>query len=366
VRRTDLFTDGVPKVFKGKPHHFDVLSAIPYPQALLLPSLDDGTFLLRAIFPLTVDKDFKGLNLHGKPVPVLGVLEIVLDMTGQYRSAIRSQWLILAGFAVSTFILFFLLHFVARKAEVTLEKRMAHSRQLEAQLHQAEKLASMGRMVASIAHEIRNPLGIIRSSSEFLMRRHKSDDAMTQAMLTAIYDESCRLGTTVNDFLDYARPRQPRRDSVCLSHVIDKAMAFLGGEFQRTGVEVESSLPGDLFVLGDMDLLYRAFYNILSNAHQAMDGPGRIVISGGTSDSGGTFISFRDTGPGFNEDALQKAADPFFTTKDSGTGLGLPIVQAIVESHGGILKISNAPDGGAHIVIEFPAPAEKKEELPHE
>ena len=366
VRRTDLFTDGVPKVFKGKPHHFDVLSAIPYPQALLLPSLDDGTFLLRAIFPLTVDKDFKGLNLHGKPVPVLGVLEIVLDMTGQYRSAIRSQWLILAGFAVSTFILFFLLHFVARKAEVTLEKRMAHSRQLEAQLHQAEKLASMGRMVASIAHEIRNPLGIIRSSSEFLIRRHKSDDAMTQAMLTAIYVESCRLGTTVNDFLDYARPRQPRRDSVCLSHVIDKAMAFLGGEFQRTGVEVESSLPGDLFVLGDMDLLYRAFYNILSNAHQAMDGPGRIVISGGTSDSGGTFISFRDTGPGFNEDALQKAADPFFTTKDSGTGLGLPIVQAIVESHGGRLKISNAPDGGAHIVIEFPAPAEKKEELPHE
>ncbi|MBQ9105165.1 MAG: two-component sensor histidine kinase [Mailhella sp.] len=222
VRRTDLFTAGVPQVFEGKPHHFDVLSSVPYWRALVTPNLTDGTFLLRTIFPLTVDSDFKGLRLHGQPVPVLGVLEIVQDMTAQYRSAIRSQWLILGGFAVSTFILFFLLQFVARKAEVTLERRMARNRQLEAQLHQAEKLASMGRMVASIAHEIRNPLGIIRSSSEFLLRRHKSDDSTMQAMLTAIYDESCRLGTTVNDFLDYARPRQPRMDEVSIRSVVDK------------------------------------------------------------------------------------------------------------------------------------------------
>jgi signal transduction histidine kinase len=189
---------------------------------------------------------------------------------------------------------------------------------------------------------------------------------MTQAMLSAIYDESCRLGTTVNDFLDYARPRQPRKDAVVLRHVLDQAMAFLGGEFQKNGVEVEVNLPEDTHILGDRDLLYRAFYNILSNAQQALDGEGRIFIEGGTDGAGKTWLNFRDTGPGFAEDTLQKAMDPFFTTKDSGTGLGLPIVQAIVESHGGILKISNAPDGGAHIVIEFPAPAEKKEELPHE
>lgn len=366
VRRTDLFTEGVPQVFKGKPHHFDVLSSIPYHQALLKPTLEEDTFLLRTIFPLTVDSDFKGLRLHGQPVPVLGVLEIVLDMTGQYRSAIRSQWLILGGFAISTFILFFLLQFVARKAEVTLERRMARNRQLESQLHQAEKLASMGRMVASIAHEIRNPLGIIRSSSEFLIRRHKSEDAMTQAMLTAIYDESCRLGTTVNDFLDYARPRQPRQDTVFIRQVIDKAMAFLGGEFQRSGVEVENLLPEDLSVLGDMDLLYRAFYNILSNAHQAMGEAGRIRISGEKDAAGKTILRFQDTGPGFSEDALEKAMDPFFTTKDSGTGLGLPIVQAIIESHEGTMKLSNAEEGGAVIVIEIPAMTEKKEEKPHE
>ena len=356
VRRTDLFPDGVPLVFKGKPHHFDVISSVPYAQALAMPSIEDGTFLLRTIFPLTIDSDFKGLNIRGNATPVLGVLEIVQDMTAQYRSAIRSQWLILGSFAVSTFILFFLLQFVARKAEVTLERRMVRNRQLEAQLHQAEKLASMGRMVASIAHEIRNPLGIIRSSSEFLLKRHKSEDNMTQAMLTAIYDESCRLGTTVNDFLDYARPRQPRKDTVVLRHVIDQAMAFLSSEFQKNGVEVQIDLPEESSIRGDRDLLYRAFYNILSNAQQALEGEGKISIEGGTDATGNTWLSFRDSGPGFAEDALKKAMDPFFTTKDSGTGLGLPIVHAIIESHGGTMTLSNATEGGALIRMEFPSP----------
>lgn len=354
VRRTDLYTAGIPLVFEGKPYHFDVLSSIPYVQALITPNLENGTFLLRTIFPLTVDTDFQGLRLHGQPVPVLGVLEIVQDMTPQYRGTIRSQWLIIAGFFISTLILFLLLHFVARKAEYTLSRRMARNRQLEAQLHQAEKLASMGRMVASIAHEIRNPLGIIRSSSEFLIRRHKTEDATTQAMLSAIYDESCRLGITVNDFLDYARPRQPRQDIVNIQDIINKAMAFLGGEFQRLGVEVHTNLAPDITVSGDADLLYRAFYNILANAQQAMNGPGEIFIESSLPEEGRTVLSFRDTGPGFSEDALAKAMDPFFTTKDNGTGLGLPIVQAIIDSHGGSMKLSNAPQGGALITISLP------------
>ena len=355
VRRTDMYTAGIPLVFEGKPHHFDVLSSIPYAQALITPHLEDGTFLLRTIFPLTVDTDFQGLRLHGQPVPVLGVLEIVQDMTPQYRGTIRSQWLIITGFFISTLILFLLLHFVARKAEYTLSRRMARNRQLEAQLHQAEKLASMGRMVASIAHEIRNPLGIIRSSSEFLIRRHKTEDATTQAMLSAIYDESCRLGTTVNDFLDYARPRQPRQDSVNIQDVINKAMAFLGGEFQRLGVEIHTKLSPDLTVAGDADLLYRAFYNILANAQQAMNGPGEIFIESSLPEEGRITLTFRDTGPGFSEDTLSKAMDPFFTTKDNGTGLGLPIVQAIIDSHGGSMRLSNATQGGALISISLPA-----------
>ena len=354
VRRTDLYTAGIPLVFEGKPHHFDVISTISYAQALITPQLKNGTFVLRTVFPLTVDKDFKGLSVRGDTMPVLGVLEIVQDLTSNYQSTIRAQWMMIAGFIISALVLFFLIHLVARKAEETLSRRMARNRQLEAQLHQAEKLASMGRMVASIAHEIRNPLGIIRSSSEFLIRRHKSEDSVQQAMLTAIYDESCRLGTTVNDFLDYARPRTPRKDDVSIPDIINKAMAFLEGEFQRQNITIHSNLHPSLCIKGDSDLLYRAFYNILSNAQQAMGGPGEIYIDNQFNTDGHTIITFRDTGPGFSSEAIKKATDPFFTTKDSGTGLGLPIVQAIITSHGGTLSLSNASEGGALVTIDFP------------
>ncbi|WP_298065758.1 ATP-binding protein [uncultured Mailhella sp.] len=360
VRRTDMYTAGIPLVFEGKPHHFDVLSTISYARALVTPQLKNGTFLLRTVFPLTIDKDFKGLRVHGEAVPVLGVLEVIQDLTSSYQSTIRAQWMMIAGFLISALILFFLIQLVASRAEETLSRRMARNRQLEAQLHQAEKLASMGRVVASIAHEIRNPLGIIRSSSEFLIRRHKSEDAVQQAMLTAIYDESCRLGTTVNDFLDYARPRTPRKDDVNVPEVINKAMVFLEGEFQRQQVVIHSSLGPSLIVKGDADLLYRAFYNILANAEQAMNGPGEIFIDSRLSADGHTVITFRDTGPGFSPEAIEKATDPFFTTKDSGTGLGLPIVQTIISSHDGKLSLSNASGGGALVTVNFP-PAVSKE-----
>lgn len=360
VRRTDLYTPGIPLVFQGTPYHFDVLSTVPYVQALFTPGLPDGSFQLRTVYPLSIDKDFEQLNQAAQETPVLGALEIIQDVTSHYKIAIRSQWLIMAGFLVSSLILFILLQVVARQAERILGERMARTRQLEAELHQSEKLASMGRMVASIAHEIRNPLGIIRSSAEFLMRRHKDVDSTSQPILEAIYDESCRLGTTVNDFLDYARPRRPRQDEVNVVDVIGKAMAFLGGEFQRQGVEVNLDLPKPFPVFGDADLLYRAFYNVLVNAQQAIQGPGRIVIRGTHADDGLAELSFQDSGPGFPPEALAKSLDPFYTTKDTGTGLGLPIVQSIVTSHGGTLELANAPEGGAVIRLFFPAPPLKE------
>ena len=297
----------------------------------------------------------------GKPESlVTGVLEITQDITDDYDSVVRFQWLILATCLGSSTILFAILQFFIIKAERTLAERMSRNRKLEAELHQNEKLASMGRVIASIAHEIRNPLGIIRSSSEFLIRRTPEQEkgSPAQRILTAIFDESCRLSQIVNDFLDYARPRVPRQDRVDLNALLNQATGFLDGALKRLGVECVRDTEGSLFVLGDKDLLYRAVYNILVNAYQAIGTNGTIHIRGERRDDGMIALSFHDSGPGFPPALLHKLLDPFFTTKDHGTGLGLPIVNTIITSHNGKLLLTNPEEGGAMITILLPVASE--------
>ena len=163
----------------------------------------------------------------------------------------------------------------------------------------------------------------------------------------------------MNDFLDYARPRQPRQDLVDVRLVLDHALAFLEGEFSRREVGIErTDEDTDLFVLGDKDLLYRAFYNILVNGQQAMDGPGMVqirVAAGDDDDEPNVVVEFLDSGPGFDPETKDNLLDPFFTTKEGGTGLGLPIVNSIITSHGGRIELENGPNGGALVRVVLPA-----------
>ena len=268
---------------------------------------------------------------------------------------IRFQWLILATCLGSSTVLFALLQFFIFKAERTLRERMAQTRKLQDELHQNEKLAGMGRVVASIAHEIRNPLGIIRSSAELLLRRAEGENT-SRRILEAVYDESCRLSQTVNDFLDYARPRIPRREHVDVNALLNQAQAFLNEELRRHGVELVRHVPEGLSVLGDKDLLYRAFYNILVNAMQAIEKEGVIRIRGKRREDGMVELAFHDSGPGFPPNELPRMLDPFFTTKDHGTGLGLPIVNTIIASHDGCMELSNPAGEGALVTLLLPSP----------
>jgi hypothetical protein len=248
---------------------------------------------------------------------------------------------------------------LVRRAELALAVRMVEAQRLQQELHQHEKLAGMGRVVAGIAHEIRNPLGIISSSAELLLKRAGAENPGTVKVLQAIYDEAKRLSRTVSDFLDYARPRQPKQDPVEIGQVIDQALAFLGPDLAKRdiGVVRAGMLDAPLHVLGDRDLLYRAFYNIMSNAMQAMSASGMLTINLGRSDepAPSVVLIFHDSGGGFPKDNIAQLLDPFFTTKDDGTGLGLPIVNNIVASHNGTLALGNAPDGGAEVRVTLPA-----------
>ena len=337
----------------------ELISNIPDWRVIFHLPRPSGTFVLRTLYPL------RGEPLQpGAEPPIMGALELTQDITSDYEQILLFQGVVVVTCLLSSVIMFALLLMLIQRAERVLADRMAKNRQLENELHSNEKLVSMGRVIASIAHEIRNPLGIIRSSAELLQRRMGKADAGTSRILQAIYDESVRLSQTVNDFLDYARPRQPRQDLVDLDLVLSQVLAFLEGELGRVGVAIERATSPGLWVRGDKDLLYRAIYNILVNGQQAMDGPGIIRISSRRSDDGRVVLEALDSGPGFDPALLDSVLDPFFTTKDGGTGLGLPIVSSIINSHGGEIRLANGPEGGALVRILLPAAEPEKPEEP--
>ncbi|MBQ9537188.1 MAG: two-component sensor histidine kinase [Desulfovibrionaceae bacterium] len=351
--RAGLSSPKLEEILHGGEAYSTIVSSFPAWQAPFRLPLEPGTFLLRILAPL------RGEPLPGqKDSPIMGALEVTQDITEDYERVLAFQGIIVVLCLLSSFILFSLLLVLIHRAEHVLSERMHKNMLLEKELHSNEKLASMGRVVASIAHEIRNPLGIIRSSAELLRKRSQQTDRCTERILGAIYDESVRLSQTVNDFLDYARPRKPRQDLVDLAVVLEQVLAFLESEFQQHALQVERTNPTEpLFVLGDKDLLYRALYNILVNGQQAMSGPGTFYITGShrqVENQEQIILSIRDTGPGFDPANMEHLMDPFFTTKDGGTGLGLPIVNSIITSHGGQILLENAKQGGAVVSVILP------------
>lgn len=351
--RDDLIPPTVGPAIDTCSPSFETLCNMDILPAMFMLKLPSQSFILRTIFPLTIAITN---NEEIKPTEsmVTGVLEITQDITDDYGYIIRFQWLILATCLGSSIILFTLLQFFIIKAERILSERMLKNRRLETELHQNEQLVSMGRVIASIAHEIRNPLGIIRSSSELLLRRAINMDSSNKQILTAIYDESCRLSQTVNDFLDYARPKIPKQLFIDLSVIIDEVLNFLKGEVENRKITVTLQITKPLHVYGDKSLLYRAFYNILINAFQAIGDNGTIQIHGEKFSDDFIEMTFHDSGPGFPPNQIQHVINPFYTTKDYGTGLGLPIANTIITSHHGYLELSNAPNGGAIIRILLP------------
>ncbi|ACV67380.1 ATP-binding protein [Desulfohalobium retbaense] len=333
----------------GEPS-FTVQGELSFWRAMFDFDLPAKTFVLRTTYPLRAERTLQPSQKAG---PIMGILEFRQDISKDYETILRFQWVVVFLALGASLILFLLLYIIIKRADRLLAERIQEKERLERELLQNEKLASMGRMVASIAHEIRNPLGIIRSSSEMLYKKALRDNSQNARLLHAVFQESKRLSQTVHEFLDYARPKQPAMREVDCSQILQRALAFLEQECAAHEIQVTTALPETLPSQGDDDLLYRAFYNIISNALQSMDGGGELDISGGREEDQ-IWICIRDTGPGFDATMLDKYLEPFYTTKDQGTGLGLAIVKNIVDSHGGSLNITNT-ETGAEVCIRLQA-----------
>jgi len=287
--------------------------------------------------------------------PVIGVVEIVQDLSEDYKSVFNVQILVILTSSVVMGLLFLVLRFVVKRGEGIIERRALERLELEEQLNRAERLSTLGEMVASVSHEIRNPLGIIKSSAELLKKRMSTIDA-GNTMPEIIVEEAGRLNHIITDFLNFARPQTPNLAPCRLDAIVEKNITFLASQIDEGGHSIRKHYPDDIpEIMADADMLYQALLNLLINAMQAMPGGGEISVGISTSDHDTVQIDIEDSGEGISAEVLEKIWDPFFTTKQKGTGLGLGIVKNIIDYHTGSIGIHNSDNGGTRVTIELPA-----------
>ncbi|MFH1479779.1 MAG: ATP-binding protein [Pseudomonadota bacterium] len=297
---------------------------------------------------------FKVIDIYtGTRSSVGGVFELIQDMSKQYEGIVRFQFLIFGLSILIMGLIFLALILIVQKAEKVIEQRAREQRELEEQLHQAERFAILGEMVARVSHEIKNPLGIIQSTGELLSGMQDAND--TQRRLSnVITEESIRLNRIVTEFLDFARPQIPALKECRLEEIIEKNLSFLQFELQKKGVRVMTNLDGRSFrLMADQEQLYRALLNIFMNSIQSMEDGGTLFIRV-EEEKDSYRMEIEDTGCGIGEAHIKKIFNPFFTTKDKGTGLGLSIVKKIIEGHGGTIGIESKEKVGTKVRIQLP------------
>jgi len=243
--------------------------------------------------------------------------------------------------------------FVVKRGEGIIQKRAMERLRLKERLSKAERLSALGEMAAGISHEIRNPLGIIRSSAELLKKKVTKFDP-SNTIPDIIVEEASRLNNIITGFINFAMPRSPVLIPCRIEEVIEKNITYLSVQIKEKGYAINRNYQNFLpEIQADANMLYQSFLNIFINAMQAMPAGGAIDVTISADDHIVT-VNFDDQGQGIDDQVLEKIWDPFFTTKEMGTGLGLGIVKNIIESHGGSIQIVNREQRGARVTVELP------------
>lgn len=227
--------------------------------------------------------------------------------------------------------------------------------QAQAEVRRAERLAALGQLSAGLAHEIRNPLGVISASAELLSKKVSEADAVSREMADYIRSEVGRANALVTRFLDFARPSTPHRAVGQVNDVVRRAVGALEESHRpdSPAIQVETSLAELPRFSFDATLIESAVFNLLLNAAEAMDGGGVIQVQ--TAIEGeSAAITVSDEGPGVPPDKLEDVFNPFFTTKPTGVGLGLAMVSKFVDSHGGSITVENKSGSGATFRVLLP------------
>lgn len=222
----------------------------------------------------------------------------------------------------------------------------------QATLVQRERLAAIGEMSAVVAHEVRNPVAIVLNAATSMRKR--PDDR--EALLRIIEDEAGRLTRMVTDLLDFARPAKLQLGEECFMTIVESALDTVRRASPDTELDVDLIVPVDMPPLEcDVRLIRQAIINLVTNALQAQGRHGPVQVSASVDeDAGQVRLTVSDDGEGVAPDIRDRIFRPFFTTRATGTGLGLAVVQRFVEAHGGTLTQHDTPGGGATFEVRLP------------
>jgi two-component system, NtrC family, sensor histidine kinase HydH len=296
-------------------------------------------------------------------IPALQEYEFTTE--GASELAIRILFFFLAAILVNRFV-------VENRRQVrryqqlseTLEATNLQLQRAEAEKRRSERLAALGQLSAGLAHEIRNPLGVIKGSAEMLSQKVGATNPLASELTENISSEVSRVNSLVARFLDFARPSHLELQPHKIAGIVDRALDATAQQFPAGSVTVEKRCAEVPVAQLDAQLLEQVFVNLIVNAYQAMDAssarPGRLRITIASELSSGTSgigVVIEDSGPGIPRANREEIFNPFFTTKKDGVGLGLAIVAKILDDHRGWIKLDeHTPDSlpGAAFHIFLP------------
>jgi two-component system NtrC family sensor kinase len=295
------------------------------------------------------------LPVYG-PALVLLILAIPLGFQAGLRYAVAS--LLLAALSFVT-----VRQLLGQKAAAEREKNWSAE-----QLLQSQKLASIGELSAGIAHEINNPLAIIRQEAEWLLHLFKKESPPAadeiKNCLAEVVHQVDRAREITHNLLNFARRQQPVVQAVDLNRLVEDMSLLVAKEAKNNSISMVKELQPDLpSINSDAPLLRQVILNLLNNAIQAVGQDGTVTVTTRVTDANQVLFQVDDTGPGISKENLAQIFDPFFTTKPQGkgTGLGLSICHGIIERLGGKISAASVEGQGASFIVQLPQVLDRRE-----
>jgi len=239
-----------------------------------------------------------------------------------------------------------------QEGAVLLVQDITMVKKLESQVRRGERLAAVGQLASGIAHEIRNPLGIIKTISQTINQDVK--DGELKEGLDIIEHEIDRANKVIKGLLDFAKPYKIQDCIIDLGKLLDELVMVTRKFAQQQNVDLVFNILEQNIIQGDPDKLKQAFINIILNGIQSMEYGGKLEITLEGSDKKWGVISFKDEGEGISDEVLDKIFNPFFTTKESGTGLGLSITHSTIEEHNGKIEFKSKLEEGTEVRVYLP------------